>query len=419
MNIAHHPMPRDMFQALARGDGGAAAIRELRAAQYSKHLILLRGVRETARAGGLGEAPGYRLLAEAQRLHPDAVEAVIAYPSVGAWALRTLRCDQAFPGATPGGIAAIAAAAAIRAGLCAEIEVPVIEGRVMLPSLGAAAASGDTAVVRTRPAVVSSAGLRVSAAAGAPGWEDVRRVRAGSVTLLVDDLDPFRMPAAGDLAPRLTAAETAELGAMLAGAWPLLGPAAAAEVAAAVRVIVPHQAPAAGHISSSSPETFGTLAMSRQPDGYTCAATLVHEVQHLKMSALLDLVQLLLPDDGKRYYAPWRSDPRPLSGLLQGAYAFIGVSAFWRRQRRRTDGMVRQRANTEFARWRSGAAEVAATLRSSGRLTAAGQDFVGEMTRVLDAWQREPVPDEALAAAQSEADLHLTRWQAENKLPAM
>jgi HEXXH motif-containing protein len=418
MNIAHHSMPRDMFRALARGDGGAA-IRELRAAQYSKHLILLHGVRAAARADGLGEAPGYRLLAEAQRLDPDAVEAVIAYPSVGAWALRTLRGDQAFPGATPDGIAAIAAAAAIRAGLSAEIEVPVIEGRVMLPSLGAAAASGATAVVRTSPAAVSSAGLRVSATAGAPGWEEVRRVRAGAVSVLVDDLDPFRMPAASDLAPRLTAAQTAELGTMLAGAWPLLGPAAAAEVAAAVRVIVPHLAPAAGHISSSSPETFGTVAMSKQPDGYTCAATLVHEVQHLKLSALLDLVQLLLPDDGKRYYAPWRSDPRPLSGLLQGAYAFLGVSAFWRRQRRRADGMVRQRANTEFARWRSGAAAVAATLRSSGRLTAAGQDFVGEMTRVLDAWQREPVPDEALAVARCEADLHLTRWQAENKLPAL
>jgi hypothetical protein len=33
-------------------------------------------------------------------------------------------------------------------------------------------------------------------------------------------------------------------------------------------------------------------------------------------------------------YAPWRSGPRPLNGLLQGAYAFLGVSGFWRQQRR-------------------------------------------------------------------------------------
>jgi HEXXH motif-containing protein len=416
MNIAHHPMPRETFQALARGDGGSAAIRELAAAQYSKHLILLRGVREAARAGSRDEAPGYRVLAEAQQRDPQAVEAVITHPSVGAWALRTLRGDQVLPGANPGGIAAIAAAAAIRAELTAEIEVPVTQGRVMLPSLGAAAASGDTAVVRTSPAVVCSARLRVAVAEGAPGWEGLRRVRAGSLSVLIDDLDPFRMPAASDLAPRLTDAEIAEWGVMLGDAWPLLEPAAAAEVAEALRVIVPYQGPPAGHVSSTSPETFGTVAMSRQPDPYTCAATLVHEVQHLKLSALLDLVALLLPDDGKRYYAPWRTDPRPLSGLLQGAYAFMGVSGFWRRQRRETDDAIRQRAETEFARWRTGAAQVAATLNSSGRLTAAGQDFVGEMTRVLDSWQREPVPDEALGVARREAGLHLTRWQAENKL---
>jgi HEXXH motif-containing protein len=261
--------------------------------------------------------------------------------------------------------------------------------------------------------------MRVAAAEGAPGWEGLRRVRAGSFSVLIDDLDPFRMPAASDLAPRLTDAEITEWGAMLGDAWPLLEPAAAAEVAAAVRVIVPYQAPPAGHVSSTSPETFGTVAMSWQPDPYTCAATMVHEVQHLKLSALLDLVALLLPDDGKRYYAPWRTDPRPLSGLLQGAYAFMGVSGFWWRQRQGTDGTIRQRAEAEFARWRTGAAQVAATLRSSGRLTAAGRDFVGEMTQVLDSWQREPVPDEALAAARREAGLHLTRWQTENKMPAV
>jgi hypothetical protein len=40
------------------------------------------------------------------------------------------------------------------------------------------------------------------------------------------------------------------------------------------------------------------------------------------------------PDDGQRYYAPWRADPRLASGLLQGTYAFLGVSGFWRCQRK-------------------------------------------------------------------------------------
>jgi uncharacterized protein len=417
MTIVHHRMPRSLFESLSRGEGGAAAVAELSAAQYSKHVILLRGVLEAAQPGDRFAAQGYNLLAEVHRRAPAAAENVIAHPSVGAWALRTLRGDQALPGAVPGGIAAVAAAAAIRAGIAVEIEVQAAGGSVMLPALGAAVCGGRTAVVRTKPAEVCSAGRRVAIAEGAPGWQELRRLETGSLSVLLDDLDPFRLPAADDLAPRLTAAETGSWAAALRAAWPLLDQATAAEVAAAVRVIVPYRTPPAGHVSSSSPETFGTVAMSLQPDRYMCAATLVHEVQHVKLSALLDVVTLLLPDDGQRYYAPWRTDPRPLSGLLQGAYAFLGVSSFWRRQLRAADAAVRSTAEAEFVRWRDGAARVVATLWSSGRLTAAGQDFADEMSRVLDSWQREPVSREALASASQEADLHEARWLADNQMP--
>jgi HEXXH motif-containing protein len=207
----------------------------------------------------------------------------------------------------------------------------------------------------------------------------------------------------------------AGLTSVLRDAWPLLDPVTAGEVATAVRVIVPYINPPAGHVSSSSPETFGAVAMSAQPDRYTCAATLVHETQHLKLSALLDLVTLTLPDDGRRFYAPWRTDPRPVSSLLQGAYAFLGVSGFWRRQRQAADAAVRQRADAEFARWRAGAAQVVRTLRSTGRLTPAGEDFTREMAHLLDGWQREPVPAQALAVARREAELHLARWRLDNE----
>jgi uncharacterized protein len=60
---------------------------------------------------------------------------------------------------------------------------------------------------------------------------------------------------------------------------------------------------------------------------------------------------------------------------------------------------------------------VAETLLGSGQLTEAGQDFAAEMTRVLDAWRREPVPDEALVVAQRMAGRHLAQWQADNAGP--
>jgi HEXXH motif-containing protein len=421
----HHSLTAEQFMALARGSGDAGAIGQLVAAQRSKHLILLGKVGELARRGDRPDdaiaMAGYRLLARVQRLDAAAAAEVIGYPSVGAWALHVIQADSSQAGdapaeARPSGLACVAAAAAIRAGLDAEIEVPVVNGTVLLPSLGAASAVGGTAVVATKQAEVRSGDLRVAIRPDAPGWRELRRATAGSLDVLVDDLDPFRIPATdNEPAGRLTPPQMAELRAMLREAWPVLPATSAAEITAIVRVIVPYTAPESGHASTTSPQDFGTVAMSRQPDKYTCAETLVHETQHLKLGALLDLVTLTRPDDGQRYYAPWRADPRPASGLLQGAYAFLGVSGFWREQRAMApEPEVRQRAHAEFARWRDGAAVVVETLLGSGQLTGAGESFAGAMAGVLGAWRSEPVPDDALAVARRKSDRHLAQWQADN-----
>jgi uncharacterized protein len=420
MNNEPHALPPDQFIALASGGGGLSAIGNLVAAQHSRHLTLLYGVLKAARGSTAADArlalAGNELLARVQRLRPDVASDVIRYPSVGAWALHTLRGDDAIPGARPGGLAAVAAAAAIRAGVAAKIEVPVTNGLVILPSLGAADARGATAVVQTTPAEVRSAGLRVELTPGSPGWQELRPFRVGGLDVLIDDLDPFRMPATdGEPAGRLTRPQVTALAPMLRAGWELLDPATAADIAALVRVIVPYQGPDDGYVSTSSPETFGAVALSRQPDRYTCAETLVHEAQHLKLCALLDLVRLTRPDDEQRYYAPWRDDSRPASSLLQGAYAFLGVTGFWRRQRHAAaDAAIRQRADAEFARRRDGSALAVNTLLASGQLTAAGEDFVGKMGRVLTDWQQEPVPAEALAIARRKAQSHLARWHALN-----
>jgi HEXXH motif-containing protein len=417
MNGSHHAMPREQFIALARGRADLGAIHQLVAAQYSKHLILVGAVGEMAKAERRPDddiaLAGYELLDRVRGRVPAAVEEVISHPSVGAWAWATIRGGE---GARPSGLAAVAAAAAIKAGLDVEIEVPVINGSVTLPSLGTAQAAGDTAVIRTGAAQVHSAGLVVQARPGQPGWRELRRVAVGDRTILIDDLDPFRLSAPEcEQTGRLDAARLADFTAVLRRAWAVLSPARAREISAIVRVIVPFQAPDPGYASTSSPQAFGALGMSCQRDPYACGETLVHETQHLKLSALLDLVELTEPDDGRRYYAPWRPDPRPASGLLQGAYAFFGVSGFWREQRAMAPGpRIRQRAESEFAHWREGAALTAKTLLSCGRLTTAGTDFVGEMTEVLEAWCREPVSEDALARAHRKADRHRAQWQSDN-----
>jgi HEXXH motif-containing protein len=377
---------------------------------------------------------GYDLLTTVQRHDPAAAAVAIRYPAVGAWALHTVRAsrgDAAMPRVDPGQLSAVAAAAAIRARMRAEIEVPVrmtaagpeSGGTVVLPSLGVASVPNSSATVRVNGSDVAviSAGRQVKVPADphqdAPGWRGVRCFQTGDLEILVDDLDPFRMPAMTNLSPRLSTPEASKWEATIKRAWMLLEqhhPGLAAEVAETIMVIVPLLAQGEVHASSSSPEAFGAIAMSAPPDQYECAVTLVHETQHLKLSALTDIVTLTLPDDGRRFYAPWRPDPRPVSGLLQGTYAHLGVGRFWRRQRQVADGDLRLRAHTEFALWRAAAAQVGETLMSSGQLTSAGLEFARRMVRTLSNWQDEPVLAEAQTCANRQAELHLARWQRDN-----
>jgi HEXXH motif-containing protein len=435
MNQRNPDISTAVFEALASGGGGPDAIRELAAQRYRKHVTLLRGVLAAAQSGSAvterRARQAYDLLAAVEHRYPKTAERIILYPAVGAWALRVVqayRSGASFSAADPGRLAAVAAAAAIRAGFAAEIEMAASGGIVTLPSLGTADVGGSTAVVRHTAdgTEVFSADRRVVMPArpdrDARGWRGLRRFQAGSFDVLVDDLDPFRMPSSPDLSTRLSAAEADRMRAALKSGWLVLEEfhsTVAAEVVEAIRVVVPLINTRGGQKGSTSSATFGAIGLSEPPDPYWCAVTFAHEIQHLKLSALLESVPLTLPDNGQRFYAPWRDDPRPISGLLQGAYAFLGVTGFWRRQRQSADGSLRLRTDSEFARWREACGQVIGTLRSSGRLTGAGKDFVRGMAGTLDAWRDEPVAREALDRARREAARHVATWQvAHGPLPA-
>jgi uncharacterized protein len=425
MTMPHHRLSREVFAELAAGGGGVGAIRQLAAAEQSKHMILLAGVLDAA--ADSEQYPlalkGYDLLTEVWRTNRDAAGTVIKHPSVGVWARRTIqacRGGPVIPGAEPGGLRAVAAAAAIHAGLDAEIDVGVTGGRVILPTLGAAEVTGTATTVRcgVHRAEVGPVAIPDNPHQDAPAWLGLRRVRVGTLSVFIDDLDPFRMPDLPDPEPRQVSVREWEdaFGQM----WPLLEsthPVVAAEIATAVSVIVPRFRPTRGAVSTSTPEAFGAIGMSLPPDPVTCAETLAHEIQHVKLGSVMDLVSLTEPDDGTRYYAPWRDDPRPLSGLLQGAYAYLGVSGFWQRQRRVATG--RREADVEFARWREATAGAVQTLLSSGRLTPRGTDFVDGMAVTLAVWREEHVSAQALQQARSASEAHLARWQSANgPLPA-
>lgn len=427
MKSGYHAIPRHLFDALAAGGGGPEAIGALVAAEHSKHLLLLRGVLEAAQGEGALHAwfarIGWELLTEAEHRNRDIAARVTRYPAVGAWAIETVRATSANAGprrSGPARLAAVAAAAAVRSGIDAEIPVLPVDGIVSLPSLGVARMDADTAVVHSHPgrSEIRSAHGRVEIPADpqrdAPGWQGIRGCATGELTAVIEDLDPFRMPTVDGLAPRLTEPEALEWRRAIQQGWQALAatqPAAAAEAAAAISVIVPLSQSVHGHLSSSTPDTFGAVAMSRPPDPDTCASTFSHELQHLKLGAVLDIVRLTLPDDGRRYYAPWRDDPRPVAGLLQGAYAHVGVTEFWRRRRELASGATQARAEGEFALWRAGTIRVISTLLASGRLTVDGAHFVRNMSETASSWMSEPVSAQARAFARNEAESHLARWE--------
>jgi HEXXH motif-containing protein len=81
-------------------------------------------------------------------------------------------------------------------------------------------------------------------------------------------------------------------------------------------------------ISSTAGRTAGAFGISLgDEDPLRIAEALVHEHAHTRLRALLWERPMHGPD-GLRYEAPWRRDPRPISGLVQGIGAFALVTAF-------------------------------------------------------------------------------------------
>ncbi|MEV5413735.1 HEXXH motif domain-containing protein [Thermopolyspora sp. NPDC052614] len=440
--IRRHRIPEGLFSALAHGAGGEPAMRFLAGTARSKHLLLTRHVVALAarigheRAGELAEA--YELLAALHEEHPAAVEQVLPHPPVGTWALRLSR---ALPHKAAGPVAlgylpGMAVAAAVRAGTSVTLEFTVPQGRVVLPSLGVARlpVGRDHRATRVTVRVKNGAGEVVGAGTGAEipdapdryatGWTGVRTLtaRAGSrtLTVLLDDLDPYRLPESRP-APRQRPAALERWRQVLEEGWRLLVShhrLYAEEVAAGITTFVPMHRPRGRHVSATSRHAFGAFAVSLPDDGRILASLLAHEIQHAKLWALLDLVPLTeqAVDTGRTlWYAPWREDPRPLVALLQGAYAHLTVAAFWRVQRFLDEGEDAMRAHGEYARWRQHTSDVVDALRASGRLTPAGEEFVAGMRETLDGWRGDDVPLTAARRARDAASAHHRAWLERNR----
>ncbi|KOV99112.1 hypothetical protein ADK65_19450 [Streptomyces sp. NRRL B-1140] len=442
-------VPGRLFTALATGGGGAGALRLLARAEHSRRLACALAVRRAAGAAG-GDvadaaARAWDLLATAHRTDPGAVRAVLSHPSAGT-ALTSLlaRLDRAVEGGSGAACAppihwfsALAAAAAVRAGVPGRVRWPMTTDQVFLPSLGGArfpgAGPGDLAEVVVD--AVGAARIGVAGRASPPGPVEVPPAPSGpsgrwraahplvvsgtGAPLFLDDADPLRFPGVPEGPLGLTPGDLHRWEATAQGACRLLRdhhPGTYAELTAGPRTLVPVDRP--GSFSGSSAEAFGAMALSRPRSARGLALSMAHEMQHGKFAAVLHLFDLFEADGEELYYAPWRPDPRPLLGLFHGAYAHLGVAEFWNRCRdvEQNPGELAL-AEAQFARWRTGAREATEVLLTSGRLTALGQHFAQTMLSTLDALCRLPVPAESRRRGMALAAEHRAQWVRRNGVP--
>lgn len=444
---AKHTLSEADFAELSIGGGSADVIRELWGGQISRRLVLLRAFYDAANGEPtlLGPMPpikdAWQALERAQESDPDAVKALIAHPQVGSWlayALRRLRGGARSDAPLHidfGQIHVLALAAAALARQSMTTRVPLRDGRVMVPCFGMASFE-DCGPWDVADAEVEDGRIRFShrgrvvevpetPETDADGWWGLRRVTIHadpSLSVWLDDLDPMRDLADPVPPVRLSDAEVQRWTDLLRDAWAILSkghPEIAQAMAAGVTSLVPLPIGDGWDTrSASTGDAFGAILCSPPPDAVTLAVSLAHEFMHIKLGGLMHLLPIIERDSTATLYAPWRDDPRPLGGLTQGVYAFVGIAAFWRRHRHDVTGTEQRLAHFEYCYARAQAQEGLANARTAGGLTPHGEAFLAGLATEVDSWSQDTVPEEIATLSHLVALGHRIGWRLRHCRPS-
>ncbi|MES9588755.1 HEXXH motif-containing putative peptide modification protein [Streptomyces sp. NPDC094045] len=462
------PLPDHMLRLLGRTEGDADTLGVLVRDQDTRRLLLLRALLDAAEAAPAALCPpraldrlrqDWALLETAERADRGAVRTVLLHPLAGPWVQRCLRGLSGSATATGPGpglradlahLSALAAAAAIRAGIPFTTRLTAHDGLLSLPTLGAlrtASATSTTVGIDfhdgeltmreddSGPPLLAHTQPDGATGSADPRWLPVLALPAvpsGTGPVPLDDVDPYRTDGGGhqphglSAAPHVDDHERKAWAESWNGVVPLLrigGEHRLTEVAVLLRCLVPLGPPpgsgptgeSAAHCSGTRREAFGAVLSSKPATPAYFASTLVHELQHTKLSALGALVPLHHEDPEPRHFAPWRSDPRPFDGLLQGAYSHIALADYWQRfalaARRVTH---RDLAWAEHARCREQVGAVLPVLAGSAALTREGRVLVNEMITLYHRLDDCPPPTGHLARAEAYVATTKVIWQQRN-----
>ncbi|MEU8509550.1 HEXXH motif-containing putative peptide modification protein [Streptomyces brevispora] len=457
-------IPDRVLRELGRTEGDADSLGLLVRDQDTRRLVLLRALLDAASAAPTTVCPpplldrlreDWALLEAAERADRAAVRTVLFHPMVGPWAQRLLSGLAATTAPTPelradlAHLSALAAAAAIRAALPCTARLAPREGLLSLPTLGAVRTGPGPveltysgAEVTIRPTGAPPLSVRAlpdgTMCSADPRWLPVLTLSAalpGAGPVPLDDLDPYRARGTGlerqglSGATHIDDSERKAWNETWSGVEPMLrvgGEHRLTEAAVLLRCLVPLGPPpgsgptgrSTAHCSGTRREAFGAVLSSRPATPAYFASTLVHELQHTKLAALGTLVPLHHEDATPRHFAPWRPDPRPFDGLLQGAYSHLALADYWQRfalgARRVTHCDL---AWAEHARSRRQVGAVLPVLAASAALTTEGRVLVNEMITVYHRLEDSPPPAGHLARAEAYVSTAKVIWQQRNGSP--
>ncbi|MFF4896768.1 aKG-HExxH-type peptide beta-hydroxylase [Streptomyces sp. NPDC001068] len=367
----------------------------------------------------------------------------LGHPLLGPWARRCLTVLDP-RGAAPtddrrrelvldlAHFGAVAVVAAARAGLPFTTELTARDGILVLPSLGALRTPETRVQVSYRQGRMTLGRVTVHLESGSGAWSGSRAWTSaytlpglvpGAAPVPLDDLDPYRVPprepdqyalsgpAAPDEAERKRWLQTwSGTGAALRTG----GTGRLTEALALLRCLIPLEMPpgAAGRGSCSGTrrEAFGALLSSAPATPLAFAATIVHELQHTKLAALNEMVELHRAGPAARYFAPWRPDPRPYDGLLQGAYSHLALADFFQRRALTAEPARREGAWTQYARYHAQVGAALPALVASSDLTTVGRRFVDEMAAAHEGLAAHPAPRGHTARAQAYVEAVRSLW---------
>ena len=418
--VVHCLSPED-FDALASGYGGAGALNQLIAAQRSIRRTLLVATYRVIRDNLLTKNEAAQLdaawdvIQQTDINSPGKLDDVLAHPYFRVWAVQCLQ--DLDPGKSEehdstrpvtqavGYLTSIAAVIALRANISTTLTVPVSRGVLHLPSLGQLPVgsvhrsnsvlieiSGDGDFV----VVADSTRWKVGSQKSSAHWQPVRRLVAPEIVVSLEDTDPYRNCHQWPAAQRLSETQAAGWQQKFSDAWQLIRQdheEYAEAMAAGLTTLTPLSGPTANRaVSATARNAFGAVGIALPADPATLALLLLHEFQHVKLGGVLDIYNLYDKNDARLFSAPWREDPRPLEGLLQGTYAHISVTDFWRTRRNVDGGTAAIAADRQFKHWRPLTAAAAETLVTSGSLTEQGHRFVAGMRRSIASWEDISTP---------------------------